>query len=258
MTFNADVQRLSVDHEVKLYELDATMYGGEIFRFHAMMDWSDWDLMMSAGISPPEGTDRDKSNQIIWWQGHPYWAIPIEVGNEEKTSTGKASSVSLTISNTGGGQIGAISAYCRIYKNFANCPVTITTTFAKYLDAVNFPGQVNPLAANECKKSIYYVDQKTSENLTQVSFDLTDPMNLTGVKIPLRDITSYCTWALRGMYRSGEGCTYTGEAMFDKDDNPTDDPSKDKCGGRNKSCGKRFGDEPRPHGGFVAVPMIKG
>lgn len=41
MTYNADVQDLSINGEIRLYELDARLYGGEIFRFHAMMDWSD-------------------------------------------------------------------------------------------------------------------------------------------------------------------------------------------------------------------------
>ena len=258
MTFNSEVQQLSIDSEVKLYELDATMYGGEIFRFHAMMDWSDWDLLMcidpESSLKPSQVSDH----QIIYWQGNAYYPVPIDLANESQTSSGKAATINLTISNTINDQKGTISAYCRLMNNFENCPVKVITTFAKYLDASNFPEGENPYAANESKVRIYYVDQKTSENPIQVSFDLTDPMNLTGVKIPLRDISSYCQWALRGMYRSGEGCTYAGSAMFDKDDNPTDDPSQDKCGARNKSCAVRFGDEPRPHGGFVAVPLIKG
>lgn len=258
MTYNADVQDLSINGEIRLYELDARLYGGEIFRFHAMMDWSDWDLLMSIDANATLETSRTLEHQIVYWQGNPYSPLPMEVANIDITSSGKAATVNLTMSNTWDGQIGALSAYCRLFQDFRNCPVVVINTFAKYLDAVNFPNGVNPSASNKCKKQMFYVDQKTSENITQVSFDLTDPMNLTGVKIPLRDISAYCHWALRGGYRSGEGCTYMGSKMFDKDDNPTDDPSKDKCGGRNKSCGLRFENEPRPHGGFVAVPLIKG
>jgi phage-related protein len=48
--------------------------------------------------------------------------------------------------------------------------------------------------------------------------------------IPTRQITSLCEWALRGQYRSGDGCTYNGTAYFDAKGNAVADPALDVCG----------------------------
>nr|WP_264678385.1 phage minor tail protein L [Moraxella bovis] len=141
------------------------------------------------------------------------------------------------------------------FSDFAGAKLTVITTLAKYLDAVNFDGG-NPNASDECKEQIWFVEQKTSENAQQVTFELSNPIDLEGLKIPVREITNYCHWAVVGKYR-GEECGYTGVAMFDEHDNPTDNPIMDKCGGRMKSCVCRFGkNKPLPFGGCPASSLI--
>ena len=256
MSFKSDVQKLEINGAIRLFELDATKYSGPIFRFHGIIGWSDFDIVHSFGSSDPGAMSKVRDNLSIIWQGEEYTAIPIDVGNISIDSSGKASSVTLTVSNTIDDVKGAFGAYCRLFNDFIGCKLKIINTFAKYLDAANFPNG-NTTAANEHVSQVWIVNHRTSENMLQISFDLTDPANHSGYKIPTRDITNYCHWALLGDYRSGEGCTYTGAAMFDEEDNPVSDPANDKCGARYNSCKIRFGNAPLPFGGYVSSSLIK-
>ena len=256
MTFKSDVQKLEAGGFIRLFELDASKYGGPIFRFHGIIGWSDFDIVHSFGTGDPSAESRMRDNLSIIWQGQEYSATPIDVGNISIDSSGKASSVTFTVSNTIDDVKGAFGAYCRLFNDFIGCKLKIINTFAKYLDAANFPNG-NVTAANEASSQTWIVNHRTSENLLQISFDLTDPVNHSGFKIPTRDITNYCHWALLGNYRSGEGCTYTGIAMFDENDELVDDPALDKCGARHNSCKLRFGKKPKPFGGFVSSSLIK-
>lgn len=258
MTFESDVQKLEVHGAIRLFELDASKYGGPILRFHGVTSWSDFDLINRYGEAPADHgvASKIRDNMDIIWQGQEYSAIPIEIGNIAIDSSGKASSINLTVSNTINDVKGAFGAYCRLFNDFVGCKLKVINTFAKYLDSANFSNG-NVLTSNQCSEQLWYVNHRTSENVLQISFELTDPVNHSGVKIPMRDLTSYCHWALLGNYRSGEGCKYTGAAKFDALDNPTNDPSEDICGGRYKSCKIRYGDNALDFGGFISSSIIK-
>lgn len=233
MSINSDIQKLSVDGMITLYELDATKLGAGVLRFHGH-------------ISQEDGT-----REIIW-QGQTYTPIPLEVSGLEIRSDGKASAPTLSIANNLNGIQGAISAYCYAFKDFAGATLRVITTLAKYLDAANF-ATGNPNASDENKTQIWYIEQKTSENAQGVTFELSNPIDFEGLKIPVRTITSYCHWAACGNYR-GEECGYTGLAMFNEQDEAVDNPALDRCGGRISSC-KARGNENR-FGGFVSASLV--
>lgn len=235
MPLNSDFQKSSVDGVVTLFELDASKLGAGILRFH--------------------GHNHDKNDGVIFFRGKEYNPQALNVTALEMRSDGRASTPTLTLANNIAGVQGAVSAYCLQFSDFAHAKLTVTTTLAKYLDAVNFDGG-NPTASDECKEQIWFVEQKTSENAKLVTFELSNPIDLEGLKIPVREITNYCHWEVVGKYR-GEECGYTGAAMFDEHDNPTDNPLLDKCGGRMKSCVCRFGkNKPLPFGGCPASSLI--
>ena len=64
---------------------------------------------------------------------------------------------------------------------------------ARFLDAVNFPGNSNPLGTPdptaEFKREIYLVDRKATENREIVEFELAAPSDLAGVRLPKRQCT---------------------------------------------------------------------
>lgn len=103
---------------------------------------------------------------------------------------------------------------------------------------------------------IWYIDQKTSEDGEAVVWELSSPGEIDNHGLPGRQMTTFCHWAMTNGYR-GPDCGYTGAAMFDDEDNPTDDPVLDQCKGCLSSCKLRFGENNElSFGGFPAVSLI--
>ncbi|MGE6408807.1 MULTISPECIES: phage minor tail protein L [unclassified Psychrobacter] len=269
----SDLQKLSVTGLVTLYELDATKLGAGIMRWHGHVSFEDWQKVIAWAGREDQliGNTDENVGREYWagdgeievkrdliWQGQIYNPIPIQSDGLEMRGDGRASTPSLVVANNLNGLQGAISALCLRHDDFAGAKLTVINTMAKYLDAANF-AEGNPQAANEYRKQLWYVEQKTSENASAVTFELSNPVDFEGARIPSRDITSFCHWAVHGRYR-GQECGYTGTAMFTEDGTPTDDPSKDKCSARlGDGCRIRFGDNvPLPYGGFPSSSLISG
>lgn len=257
---NSDFQKLSVAGIVTLYQLDATRLGGGVFYWHGHLSYEDWayiyEFANKAQFSnkskriAPQGTENIIVRDIIW-QGQAYSPVAIKSDGLEMRGDGKASMPNLAIANTLNGINGAMSALCLQLSDFAGAKLTVITTLAKYLDAANF-ADGNPQARNEYKKQVWFVEQKTAENASQVTFELSNPVDFEGMKIPCREITNYCHWAVCGRYRQ-DPCLYSGSAMFTKDGKPTDNPSLDYCGGSLADCKLR--DNTARFGGFPSSSL---
>ncbi|MBJ9954523.1 phage minor tail protein L [Acinetobacter baumannii] len=260
MSLSSDFQKLYADGIVTLFELDASKLGAGVLRFHGHIAFQDWEkIYTTIGSSGLIGTDTgsigkvfDVGTEKVWqrniiWQGQTFSAMSIQATGLEMNSSGKASSPTLSMANNINGLQNAVSAYCLQFNDFAGAKLTIIETLAKYLDAENF-SQGNPTASNEAEKQLWFIEQKTSENMEQVTFELSNPIDFEGQRIPMRQISSQCHWCMMGDYR-GEECGYTGAAMFTEKNEPTDNPALDKCGGRLSSCKIR-----RNEGSFGGQP----
>lgn len=269
MALNSDFQKLYVDGLITLFELDASALGAGILRFHGHISFEDWERIYALiGSSELLGNEAQligsgvdgEANKKVWyrniiWQGQTFEPMALDVSGLEMRSDGKASSPTMTLANNINGIQGAVSAYCLQFDDFAGAKLKVITTLAKYLDAENF-STGNPSASNEAKEQLWFIEQKTSENAQQVTFELSNPIDFEGLQIPVRQITSLCEWACKGNYR-GEECGYTGILMFTEKDVATDNPALDKCAGRLKSCRLRHGDtKPLPFGGFPASNLV--
>lgn len=248
MSLNSDFQKLYVDGLITLFELNASALGAGILRFHGHIAFQDWEKIYSfigsdgligsdsglIGKVFDVGTDKVWHRNIIW-QGETFEPMALEVSGLEMRSDGKASAPTFAMANNIGGIQGAVSAYCLQFGDFAGAKLKVITTLAKYLDAENF-STGNSTASNEAKEQLWYIEQKTSENAQAVTFELSNPIDFEGLKIPVRQISNYCHWEYRG-----EECCYTGAAMFTDRDEPTDNPALDKCSKRLTGCECRFG-----------------
>ena len=261
MALNSDFQKLYVDGLITLFELDARALGAGILRFHGHISYEDWArIYTSIGSSDLIGADSgtigkvfDLGDQKTWqrniiWQGQTFEPIALEVSGLERRSDGKASAPTFAMANNIGGIQGAVSAYCLQFGDFAGAKLKVITTLAKYLDAENFSNG-NPTASNEAETQIWYIEQKTSENAQAVSFELSNPIDFEGLRIPVRQISNYCAWEYRG-----EECQYMGAEMFTDKDIPTDNPALDRCRGRLSSCRVRKNE--LRFGGFPASSLI--
>lgn len=265
MALNSDFQKLYVDGLIRLFELDATAVGAGILRFHGHIAYQDWEKIYltidNANISID--TEKYSADQVskfgdekVWfrnivWQGETFEPIALQCDGLEMRSDGKASAPTLSMANNFRGIQGAISAYCLQFNDFVGVKLRVITTLAKYLDIENF-GAGNPTASNESKTQLWYIEQKTSENAQTITFELSNPIDFEGLKIPVRQISNYCQWE----YRSEE-CGYLGANYFTNKDVATDNPALDQCSKRLSGCECRFkkGNVLR-FGGFPASSLL--
>ena len=262
MTLNSDFQKLYVDGLITLFELDARALGAGILRFHGHISYEDWERIYSLiGSDELLGDESQLIGEVfeqgesrVWyrniiWQGQTFEPMALEVSGLEMRSDGKASAPTLSMANNIGGIQGAVSAYCLQFGDFAGAKLKVITTLAKYLDAENFSSGNTTANPSEKREQIWFIEQKTSENSQQVTFELSNPVDFEGLKIPTRQISNYCNWE----YRSEE-CGYIGSAMFTEKDEPTDNPTLDRCNYRTSGCHCR---ENELHfGGFPASSMV--
>jgi len=234
MTIREDVQKFAPGNLVTLYEIDLTVFGGDVQRYHA------------------------HNTNVIVWRGNEYFPWPIEAAEFERSGQGSQPNPALRIGNIGvdgeGNHIeGVVSALCLQFDDLVGAKITRIRTFEKYLD-----GQPGADPNQEFPREIWLIEQKTTETPETVSFLLASPLQFDNVQLPSREIVAgLCGWLWKGGYR-GPYCGYTGSAMFDKNGDPVTDPTLDRCGGRLSDCKKRFGEnEEIPYGGFPAADRTR-
>lgn len=262
MTLNSDFQKLYVDGLITLFELDATSLGAGVLRFHGHISYEDWEKIYSSiGSDGLMGADTgsigkvfDVGDQKQWqrniiFNGQTFEPMALQVDGLEMRSDGKASAPTLSMANNIKGIQGAVTAYCLQFGDFAGAKLKVITTLAKYLDAENFSTGNATANPSEKREQIWFIEQKTSENAQQVTFELSNPVDFEGLKIPTRQISNYCNWE----YRSEE-CGYIGAAMFTEKDEPTDNPALDRCSFRTSGCNCRKNE--LRFGGFPASSMV--
>lgn len=223
-TIAAEIQSLAPSAIIELYEIDMTSLPlGQVERFHAGTN----------GLQMP-----------LVWQGNTYNPLPVEATGFDVTTKGTLPRPKFRIANIDG----LFSAIVRQYDDMIGCKVTRKRTFSRFLDAVNFPGGVNPTAdpTQFLADDIWFVDRKVTENRYMIEWELASAFDLQGVMLPFRQvIQNSCPWR----YRSAE-CGWTG-GYFDKDDKPTGVSANDYCAKRLSSCRARFGANAYlPFGGF--------
>src|SRR6185436_10692242 len=172
----SEIQKLEPSAVIELFVVDATALGGDVLRFHA-------------------GTNALKQNVV--WQGETYVRFPIEVSGFEFSGTGQIPRPKIRVSNV----FSSITAILIAYNDLLGAKVTRKRTLAKYLDAVNFDGGVNPDADTtaEIADDVYFVDRKSAEDRDVVEFELAASIDVAGVMLPRRQIIqNICTWRYRG------------------------------------------------------------
>ena len=89
MNYTADIQKLEPGNQIRLFELDATRLGGNLWRFHGHAQEAD-----------------------IIWQGQLYSPIQITAKGFDLRGDGRPASPTLQVANELNGVRGAISAIC--------------------------------------------------------------------------------------------------------------------------------------------------
>lgn len=182
------------------------------------------------------GSNLNASGEIVW-AGQTYLRWPIEASGFECNGQGQLPRPTLRVGNW----MWTITALIETLPNgLEGAKVSRIRTLARYLDAVNFPGGVNPLgtpdSTAEFPREMFYIDRKATENIEVVEFEMCAVFDLAGVRAPKRQcISNICQWKYRGAE-----CGYVGNAYFDANDNPVSTLAQDVCGKRLSSCEARF------------------
>ena len=179
----SEAQKINPSAIIELFtlQLSQSFHGDtSIYRFHG-------------------GSNLSNNGEIVW-AGNSYTRMPI-IADGFAYRKGQIPRPKLTISNA----LGSISAILNLVNtatvagavntgnDLTGATVTRIRTMARFLDAVNFPGNSNPLGTPdptaEFKREIYLVDRKATENREVVEFELAAPSDLAGVRLPKRQCT---------------------------------------------------------------------
>lgn len=231
VTIQSEIQKLEPSSVIELFRLDLTRFGAGSYYFHA-------------------GTNGLSQNLVF--DGLTFYRYPIQASGFDFNGRGQLPRPKLAVSNA----YGAITGLILLHQDLLGAIVTRRRTLAKYLDAVNFPGGVNPTADPSATfpDDVFYIERKAIENKDIVEFELSSALDLYGVQLPRRQIIqNTCVWA----YKSAE-CGYTGTSYFNENDQPVASSAQDFCGKRLSSCKLRFGANAElPYGSFPAAGLLK-
>lgn len=211
MTENVAIQLAGLRHDaiIELFVIDASMIGGDVMRFHA-------------------GTNELR--QPVTWQGHEYQPFPVHAEGFSRTTQGQMPRPTLTVSNV----IGLVGVLVVQLGGLRGAKVIRKRTLKRYLDAVNFPGGVNPKADPDAGfvDEVWDIDRVASRDKYSVKFELASAMDAAGVRLPRRQVLAdTCTFKYRG-----PDCGYSGPPVAKADDTPTSVLAEDDCGHCLKSC----------------------
>ena len=135
-----------------------------------------------------------KDNGEIVWASNSYQRFPIQAEGFAFRK-GQLPRPTLTVSNA----LGTITAILlnvnstTTGNDLTGATVTRIRTLARFLDAVNFPGDINPYGTPdntaEFPQEIYKIDRKSAENREIVQFELAAVFDLAGIRAPQRQCT---------------------------------------------------------------------
>ena len=173
----SEVQKINPSAIIELFvlQLDTALHGANtIYRFHA-------------------GSNLNANGQIVF-AGNSYLRFPIEATGFAY-QRGQLPRPKVTISNATGLISSILVSVNQVTagNDLTGATFTRIRTMARFLDAVNFPGNTNPLGTPdptaEFKRQIFIVDRKSAENREVVEFELAASTDMAGVRAPKRQCT---------------------------------------------------------------------
>ncbi len=173
----SNLQNINPSAIIELFtlQLDNSLHGATtVYRFH-------------------NGSSLKDNGEIVW-AGNTYQRFPIQAEGFQY-GKGQLPRPTLTVSNA----LGTITAILlnvnatTTGNDLTGATVTRIRTLARFIDAVNFPSNVNPYgtpdATAEFPQEIYKIDRKAAENREIVQFELASVFDLAGIRAPKRQCT---------------------------------------------------------------------
>ena len=166
----SNLQNVNPSAIIELFslQLDNDLHGATtIYRFHA-------------------GSSLKDNGEIVW-AGNTYQRFPVQAEGFAFRK-GQLPRPTLTLSNA----LGTITSILLTVNatttgnDLTGATVTRIRTLARFLDAANFPSNVNPYgppdSTAEFPQEIYKIDRKSAENRDTVQFELASVFDLVGIR----------------------------------------------------------------------------
>lgn len=215
-SLNQEVSSLEPTAPVYLYEIDLSLVYPEI-RNIAISGQA-----ISNGILRFHNNFNifNLNNQLfdegqIYWQNNYYYPFPIIAEGFDYTSAGTSPTPGVTLANFNpDGTENSFYKYVRMQTqslgDIVGAKFTRIRTFLKYLNGINFSGNINPytddptISEIELPRDVYYIDRKTKEDKSILQYSLVSILDLENLTLPNRPIlANKCPFQYRG-----EGCLY--------------------------------------------------
>ena len=157
------------------FNVNSTLSEATIFLFHA-------------------GNNMKDSGDIVW-QSNTYARMPCRAEGFKYSGKGLLPRPTLIFSNL----LGTITTIIlRVNKttpfiDLQRAKVIRRRTLSRFLDATNFPSNVNPYGTPdptaELPREVYFIDKKQTENRNIVEFEMVSSFDLAGVGAPKKLVT---------------------------------------------------------------------
>lgn len=177
-------------------------------------------------------------DEKVKFGGTEYIPCPIQGKDYQWNGQGTVAQPKLNIMNIGG----IVSGLTIALDDLIGAEVTRIRTFVKHLDGQS---EANPNIHWE--PDVFIINRKSIHDKNQIEFELRTPFEALNVKVPrsliMRNtcMRTYRQW-INGAWVYGT-CPYTGDAMYDGDNKPTNSTGSDICSKRLSSCILRFGEK---------------
>ena len=193
----------------------------------------------------------------VRYGGQTFAPLPITLDGARFVSSGAAGRPTLRVSNLG---------TATEPRDWHGATIERTRTLARYLDGAAEADSDRHFAVES-----WVVDRLSSQRRDEVVWQLSSPLDLEIAMIPGRQVLrDVCGWAYRRRVNGAwvnppaeTGCPYRGTRpdggpFWNAEDEPTNDPAKDKCSLRLSGCQLRFGEHGElPFGGFAGVARYR-
>ena len=140
------------------------------------------------------GNNMKDSGDIVW-QSNTYTRMPCQATGFKYSGKGLLPRPTITFSNL----LGTITTIIlRVnqttpFIDLQRAKVTRRRTLSRFLDATNFPSNVNPYGtpdpSAELPREVYFIDKKATENRNFVEFEMVSSFDLAGVGAPKKLVT---------------------------------------------------------------------
>lgn len=145
----------------------------------------------------------------ISYDGNTYIPLPAMMEGIEISSDGASNRPTLHVANVTNLFKSALNGQGFTFEDLISKRITRRQTLDTYLSNANY----------ELPKRVYIIDRIAQENSTVVTFELTAPYDVSGIKIPNRVVVGkYCSWIYQGIDNpvASGGCSWRSTNSVDR------------------------------------------